>query len=83
MNKNVKATRAYVDGMQNRIKELEIELEALRSAKHVYIVLSEDCNEKDCNCESESIDSVWLDEENAKKQVEKRWRARVSKQKIC
>ena len=48
----------------------------------VYIVMVDDCNENDCGCYSESIDSVWFDEEKANKRAEERYNGRVSEQNV-
>jgi hypothetical protein len=48
----------------------------------VYIVLSDDCNENDCGCFSESIESVWLDEKKANKRAKELYNGRVSDHEV-
>lgn len=45
----------------------------------VYIVMTDDCNENDCGCYSESIDSVWLNEEKAKEKAKSSYKGYVKK----
>jgi hypothetical protein len=43
----------------------------------IYIVLTDDCNENDCGCFLESIESVWLDEKKATERANQLYNARV------
>ena len=43
----------------------------------VWIVFTDDVNENDCGCYSESIDSIWTTEEAANKIAAKRYHADV------
>lgn len=43
----------------------------------VYVVLSADCNEADCGCYLESIDSIWLSKDKAISRAEERYNGRV------
>lgn len=48
----------------------------------VYIVMTDDCNENDCGCYIESIDSIWLDEEKAKKRAKEVFRGYVTSEEV-
>ena len=48
----------------------------------VFIVKVDDCNENDCGCSSESIDSIWLDKTKAEEQAKRRYRGYVSEYNI-
>ena len=42
----------------------------------------DDCNEGDCNCRLESIDSIWFDEEKANEQAKKRYHGTVTEEEV-
>ena len=46
----------------------------------VYLVFSDDCNEADCGCFIESVDSVWLNEADANKRCKEVYHGRVDSQ---
>jgi hypothetical protein len=43
----------------------------------IHIVMSDDCNEEDCGCVLESIDSVFLDETKAHRRAKELFVGRV------
>ena len=54
----------------------------MKTPVKVYLVYADDCNENDCGCWSESVDSIWFDEEAAKKQAGKVYHGRVDPQEV-
>lgn len=48
----------------------------------VYIVFQDNCNEGDCDCLLESLDSVWEDEKKAKTRAAQTYNGRVECQEV-
>ena len=44
----------------------------------IYIVYADSCNEDDCGCYIEHVDSLWLKEEDAEKRRKEVYNGRVS-----
>ena len=44
--------------------------------------MQDDCNENDCGCYSESIDSIWFDKNKAEKVAETRYHAHVDEHEV-
>ncbi len=50
--------------------------------KFVFIVISDDCNEGECDCTLESIDSVWFNEDKANDRAKEVYHGHVQKEVI-
>lgn len=53
-----------------KTKEKEVKMK-------VYLVFTDDCNEEDCGCYIESVDSVYLSKEEAEKKAKEVYRGEV------
>jgi len=48
----------------------------------VYLVIEDYCNERDCDCVLEGVDSVWLDKEKANARAQWVYRGRVDERTV-
>lgn len=49
---------------------------------YVYIVMADDCNEGDCQCTLESVDSVWFNKGAANTRAGQVYHGRVITEKV-